>query len=156
MNLRIAGLCLLITLGTIKSIAQETLTDEELTKYATVMNWAKKQTTKMSKDVSAAVKADESLSGTAYKKISKAFKAGDANSTDATQAEVDAFMVIQNNTDKSKAEFKVVYVEKIGSDIGNGLYNRIKKALKTDDDVKARYQAIYDGLQAQEEEESGK
>lgn len=156
MNIRIAGLCLLITIGTVESIAQETLTDEELTKYATVMNWANMQKTQMGKDLSAAVKADESLSGTAFNKIRKAFKGGDVNSSDATQAEVDAFMVIQNNTDNRTAEFKVVYVEKIGSDIGNGLYNRIKKALKTDDDVKARYQAIYDGLQAQEEEESGK
>ena len=156
MNLRIVGLCLLITLGTIESIAQKTFTDEELTKYATVMKWAESQKNSMGANVSAAVKVNEALSGTAFNKLYKAFKAGNVNGTDATQDEVDAFMVIQSDTDKSKVEFKTTYTEKIKSDIGAGLYNRLKKALKTDEDIKARYHVIYDGLASDEANESGK
>ena len=143
-------------LGVMSVLAQDTFSDEDLNKYATVMKWAEGEKGKMGKDVSEAVKANEQLSGAAFNKIRKAFKAGDVNSTDATQIEVDAFMAIQNNTEKSKSDFKTIYTEKIKSDIGAGLYNRLKKALKSDDEVKARYQAIFESIEMEETDESEK
>jgi len=156
MKLRIVGLGMLMILGTISVLAQDTFSDEDLNKYATVMKWAAGEKVKMSAAVSAAVKESEVVSGAVYNKLSKAIKAGDVNSTDATQEEVDGFIAIQENTENSKAEFKIVYIEKIGSDIGNGLYNRLKKALKSDDEVKARYQAIFESIEMEETDESEK
>ncbi len=55
------------------------------------------------------------------------------------------------------SSFKTTYKSKIKEEIGNGLYNKIKKAIKSDADVKTKYQVIYDGIleeQSAKKEES--
>ena len=151
---RTVGMFVIGILMGFSAMAQDTFTDEELTKYATVMKWAEDEKAKMGAEVSEAVKANEALSGTAFNKLRKAQKAGDVNSTDATAEEVAAFMEIHNQTETRKAEFTEVYKEKIKSNIGAGLYNRLRKALKSDEEVKTRYQAILDGLSEESTDES--
>lgn len=134
------------------AMAQDEFTDEDLTKYATVMKWADGEKSKMSKEVSAMVNGNENLPGATYKKLKAAYKAGDVTTADATEEEVAEFMRITEASDLLKANFKTTYTDKIKSDIGAGLYNKLKKALKADEVVKARYQAIFDSIELPSED----
>ena len=150
MNLRIAGLGLLITLVTIESIAQETFTDEELTKYANLMRWVDQEKKVIVDFISTTVKENENLSGAKYNGLSKADRAGDVTTVEATTEELEAYNGIKEATDKKRAELSADSKEKIMSDLGANLYNRLKKTLKTDEVIKARYQAIYETLKSEE------
>ncbi len=144
-------------------IAQDeevSFTDEDLTKYATVMKWAEDEKAKMGKEVGVWVKENEALSGTMYKELKAADKKGTMDDVEATDEEKAAYADIKQRTEDSKTAFKETYTAKIKDDIGAGLYNKLRKALKADEELKARYDAIYAGLEEvveeTEETESGK
>ena len=149
---------LMIGAGAIKAQDEVSFSDEELTKYATVMVWAEVEKGNMTEVYNGWINSDETLEAARFVKIKKA--KGDSVELQAIEAqpeEVAAFEKIQMNYDSMTSSFKEVYVGKIKGDIGAGLYNKVKKALKSDADTKTRYQAIYDGLleeQATASEES--
>jgi hypothetical protein len=147
MKLKLIGFAFLF-IGSFLAKAQEesTFTDEELTTYATVMVWAELEKDRMTDSVEYWVKNNETLSAGQYNELSKASKAGDISTVEATEEEVAVFNDIQQKIEDQKAAFKDVYVGRIKEDIGAGLYNRVNKALKSDDELKERYQAIYDRL----------
>ncbi|MDH5609406.1 MAG: hypothetical protein OEY56_08000 [Cyclobacteriaceae bacterium] len=130
-------------------IAQEseTFTDEEITTYASVMKWAEDEKVRMGDSVEVWVKSNENLSGAMYNDLSKAAKSGDLSSAGASEAEIAIYNEIQQKIEDEKNTFKEVYVAKIKDEIGAGLYNRLNKALKTDGELKARYEAILTGLE---------
>jgi hypothetical protein len=66
------------------------------------------------------------------------------------------FNEIQEKIDNKKADFKATYTSKIKEDIGAGLYNRLKKALKADIGLKTRYTTILEGLSNSSETETVK
>ena len=155
MKLRIVGLMGLFFLGSQMVFSQGTLefSDDDLTKYATVMKWAEKETAALSQKVSDLVKSNELLSASAYNTLSKAQKSGeDLRATGVEENEIVEFEKVAEATEALKEAFNGVYKEKILSDIGASLYNSLKKALKTDNDVKARYEAIFNSLNEEDEE----
>lgn len=153
MKLRIVGLSMLMTLGVIASIAQDTFSDEELNKYATVLKWVDQGKTEIVEFIKTSVKENEILASSKYNSLSKADKAGDVSTVEATLEELEAYNTIKGGIDTMKSELSANSKEKILSIIGANLYNRLKKSLKTDTELKARYQAIYDGLNSDEMEE---
>lgn len=118
-------------------------TDEELTKYATVMVWAESEKVRMADSVEVWVKSNDKLSAAAYNTLSRASKKGNIENAEATAEEKAEFELIKKNIEVQKESFKEVYVGKIKEDIGAGLYNKLKKSLKSNPEVKARYEAIY-------------
>lgn len=147
MKLKLIGFALII-FGSFLATAQEdnSFTDEELTTFATVMVWAELEKGRMTDSVEYWVKNNDNLSAGKYNELSKASKAGDISTVEATEEEVETFNQIQQQIEDQKASFKDVYVGKIKEDIGAGLYNRLNKALKSDEELKTRYQAIYDEI----------
>lgn len=133
---------------------KEGFTNEDLTKYATVMKWADDTKKQMGKDVGTWVKESEGLSGTKYKELSAANKKGTLEEAEATEEEMTIFKGILDKTETAKAEFKETYTTKIKEEIGAGLYNRLRKELKADAELKSRYDAIYAGLAEETEETS--
>ena len=142
MILRFAGTWTLMMLIVLVSVAQEDFSDEDLTKYATVMNWAKDKKAELSANISSSINENELLPGSVYNKLKKALEAGDVNSTDASETEVNEFLLVQKRIESLEAQFKTMYVDKIKNDIGAGLYNQLRKALKSNEEVKSRYDAI--------------
>lgn len=145
-----------VMLGSFASFAQDeaTFTDEELTKYATVMAWAEGEKGRMTDVYNGWIQNTEALEAARFVKIKDAD--GDSlklTEIEATDVELQAYELIISNYDSMLASFKEVYVGKIKDDIGAGLYNTLKKALKADQQVKARYEEIYSGLVATKEEE---
>lgn len=153
-------ICLVAGMSLVKAQDEATFTDEELTTYATVMVWAEMEKERMTETYNGWINNDETLEAARFVKIKSAN--GDAAKLDeveATDDELAAFEQIQVNYDSMTTSFIKVYKEKIKEDIGAGLYNRLKKAMKEDADLKARYQAVYDGLMeaqsaAKEDDES--
>lgn len=142
----IFGLWLTLSVVSLKAQDEATFTDEDLTKYATVMVWADQEKSKMADSVEFWVKSNDKITGTSYNVLSKAKKKGALEEAEATEEEKTEFNIIQENIEGQKAAFKEVYVGKIKSDIGAGLYNRLKKSLKSDEEVKGRYEIIYQEL----------
>jgi len=146
-----AMLLMMIILGFRSIQAQETssFTEEELEKYATVMVWAEVEKGSMTETYNNWINNDESIEATRFVKL-KAAKGDEAKiqELEATTKEVAAFAKIQSSYDSMTSTFKEVYLGKIKTDIGAGLYNQLRKAMKTDAQLKAKYQAIYDRLLA--------
>lgn len=131
----------------------ETFSDEELTKYATVMVWAKEEQGAMTEDLTGRIKGDDILAASRYNDLKESY-GDDAKLKEvaATPEEIAAYEEILAYEDSIKSSFKDTYVGKIKSDISVGLYNDLKKALKSDADLKARYKDIETSLQEKDEE----
>ena len=146
---------LLVGMLNVKAQEEQSFSDEDLTKYATVMAWAEGETLMLQNLVKDSITTwldnSESLDISTYNELSKA---SDLSAVEADPAAIEAFKAIQQKIEDKKANFKEVYVGKIKSDIGVGLYNDLKKALKSDEEVKSRYKAIYDDIIAVEPSEA--
>lgn len=146
---------LLVGMFNVKAQEEQSFSDEDLTKYATVMAWAEGETLMLQNLVKDSITTwldnSESLDISTYNELSKA---SDLSAVDADPTAVEAFKSIQQRIEDKKANFKEVYVGKIKSDIGVGLYNNLKKALKSDEEVKSRYEAIYEEIIAVEPSEA--
>ncbi|WP_425391945.1 hypothetical protein [Ekhidna sp.] len=140
-------MCLVAGMGLAKAQDEVSFSDEELTQYATVMVWAENEKERMTEVYNGWINNDETLAAARFVEIKSA--KGDSvklQEIEVTSDELMAFEQIQVNYDSMTASFKEVYIGKIKEDIGAGLYNNLKKALKSDAEVKAQYQVIYDGL----------
>lgn len=130
----------------VKAQEEEGYTDEDLTKYATVMVWAENEQGSLSTTLVDRIKSDTIVSSK-YNDLKGAY--GDEaklKEIGATDVEVVAYEAILAYEDSIKASFKEVYVDKIKNDIGVSLYNGLKKDLKADQEVNVRYEAIYTTL----------
>mgnify|MGYP007004567449 CR=1 FL=1 len=148
---------MLVGIFAVKAQEEESFTDEDLTKYATVMVWAETEKDNLGKLVSDSVSIwieGTDLETSKYIEISKADKKGELETVEASEGELAVYKEVQTKIDNKTSTFKEVYVTKIKEDIGAGLYNKLKKALKADDEVKVRYDAIYAELQSADEAES--
>ncbi|MAE87769.1 MAG: hypothetical protein CMB80_33855 [Flammeovirgaceae bacterium] len=138
----------------VKAQEENSFSDEDLTKYATVMAWAegeKMMLQNLVKDsISTWLENSEALDISTYNELSKA---SDISTVEAEDAAVADFKVIQQKIEDKKAKFVEVYKTKIKEDIGAGLYNDLRSALKSDEEVKSRYQDIYDEIVAVEPSE---
>ena len=129
-------------------------TDEELTKYATVMVWAEDEKGRMTEVYNSWINDNEDLDAPRFLKLKKAN--GDSvklQEIEATDIEVAAYDKILANYDSMTASFKEVYVGKIKEDIGAGLYNTLRADLKSKEELKTRYEAIVEGLKEESEED---
>ena len=133
-------------------------TDEELTTYANVMVWAGVQKKEMTGIYNGWIKSDDVLSVKRFKEIDKtkgdSLKLAELGISENEKAAYDKIMF---NQDSMTSSFITVYKAKIKEEIGNGNYNSLRKAMKADADLKARYQAIFDKLKeeaATKEDES--
>lgn len=130
---------------------ETTFSDEDLSKYAKVMIWAdieKSNLQTLVKDsVGIWLEEEGTLTKGQYNTLSKAPNLDEA---DASEEEKASFTAIKERIDGKKSEFKETYTSKIKGDIGAGLYNKLRKALKSDEEVKTRYEAIVAELKTME------
>jgi hypothetical protein len=148
-NLHVLGMLVgAMVLFTINTQAQdeEPLTDEELTKYAVVMDFADLEKEKLKTDYNSMIQEEELMDGGRRFKELKAAGGDEAKHAEieATPEEIEAFNKIEAANNENIAAFKEAYTTKIKDkeQLGAGLYNRITKALKTDEELKTRYTAI--------------
>lgn len=152
-------MCLVAGINMVSAQEETSFSDEELTKYATVMVWAEMEKERMTETYNNWINNDEILEAPRFKKINDA--GGDSSKMvelEVTADEKKAYEQIMMSYDSMTSSFKEVYIGKIKGDIGAGLYNALKKELKSSEETKARYQEIYEGLKEEgaisEEDES--
>ena len=127
------------------------ITDEELNKYALVMDYANQEKGRLKDDYNALIQADELMDGgRRFKELRAA--GGDETKLaeiEATPEEIEAFNKIESANNENIATFKEAYTTKIKDkeQLGAGLYNKITKALKTDEELKSRYNIILESVQ---------
>lgn len=151
--------CLIGSIGVARSQEARTYTDEELKSYAGVMVWGELEKSKMTDTYNNWINNNEDLEAARFVKIKN-------NSSDSlklqelevTEEEMAAFSGIMTSYDSMTAAFIDVLKAEIKEKIGYGLYNDLKKDLKKNEEVKSRYQAIFDELKndaiAEEDDES--
>ncbi len=143
-------ICLAMLIGMSYAQEENTFTDEELTKYATVMAWAESEKARMTEVYNEWINNNETLEATLFVKIRST--KGDSlklQELEVSDEQVAAFENIQANYDSMIASFTDVYKGKIKGDIGAGLYNSLRKDLKKNSELKARYKTIFEELKSE-------
>ena len=146
--------CLIGILASAFAQEERVYSDEELTKYATVMVWAEAEKGRMTGIYNEWINKNEDLGAPRFLDIKKA--KGDSVKLleiNVTEIELSAFNKVIANYDSMTSSFKEVYVGKIKEDIGAGLYNALKADMKTNEEVKKRYEAIVMGLKKESSED---
>ena len=156
-NVMYCALGVLLLLGYSVNAQDDTpITDDELKKYAVVMDYAAQEKERMQKEYNEMIQAEELMKGGRRFQELKGAKGDEAKlaELEATEEEIAAFDGIQTNYQEMVSSFKEVYTAKIKDkeQLGAGLYNRIGKALKADEEVKGRYEAILEGVKAERKE----
>lgn len=137
------------------SFAQDAVTDDELLSYAKVMLQIDSMKADMKAQISEAVKSNELMEGgKMFNKLNKA--KGDTVKIAASGATVEQLMAydtLQVAITAYKSDFKAQYTAVVKNDIGGTTFNKVKKALKADAELKTKYNELLVSLQPKEEEE---
>ena len=143
---------LIVFAGSNNSIAQDVeITDEELKTYAVGMNKIDSIKGAESEQYKNLIKSNEVLKGR-YNKVKKAY--GDEAKLaeiEATPEEIAAYEGLQQTYADMKKRLNEMVPEIIKSDIGAAVYNKVRKGLKTDADLKARYEEVKTSLTSDED-----
>ncbi len=135
---------------------EEPLTDEELKKYALVMDFADQEKEKLKEAYNASIQDNELMDGGRRFKEIQGADGDEAKLQEigATPEEIEAYNQIEEANKERIEAFKEAYTEKIkdNEQLGAGLYNRITKELKSDAELKARYEGILEGIKSERAE----
>ena len=136
---------LFFILGSFLTFAQEPdpVTDEELTKYAVVMDSVEHMSSALMETITELVKNNDQITAARYNDIYKIIgdesKLAEQNATPEEIAAVKEILAVKDEgTSKIQETFKTLATEYIGA----ATYNKIKKALGSDPEIKSRYEAI--------------
>ena len=124
------------------------ISDDNLKLYATVMAKIDVLKSDMKTAVNDMVKGEELMTGGRRYKELKGAKGDEAKYAEigATEEELAAFNTIMENIGNLKAEFKTSTSTLVKEELGASVYNKVKRALKTDADMKTRYEVIVSAL----------
>ena len=138
------------------AVAQEDeITEDELMLYATVMNKIDSMKEDMKVKYNDLIKSEELMDeGRRFNEL-KSAKGDETKLAEisATEEEIAVYDKIQVAYDEMVSDFKSVYPTLIKDELGASVYNKVKKGLKADPDLKTKYEEIVDSLKPEEGEE---
>lgn len=128
----------------------ETITDEELTNYAEVMDSIEVMKIAINDTINAMIQNEELMQrGKRFVEIRGAggdsVKLGELN---VTEEELAAYDTIQGTKQVMATELNGNVNALVTEELGAAAYNKINKALRSDEEVKERYDAILSEVQA--------
>ncbi len=142
----------LLVAGIGSAQAQDEISDEDIANYVRVMAQIDSMKVDMKTKTNDLVKNNELMDkGRVFNAIKKT--KGDSvqiAALEVTPEQLAAYEEINMQIDQMTADFKSNYTSLIKDDLGAGVYNKIKKGLKSDDDLKARYQAAVEAYKPEE------
>lgn len=133
-------------LGMSSAVAQSDteVSDEELRSYVMVMDSVDQLRTQLSEDVSQMIRDHELMDGgRAFSKIKAA--GGDAEKLEEegiSEEQLEAYEELQEQVAEMQAELNAAFSEMVKEHVGVSEYNKIRKGLGSDEELKARYEAI--------------
>ncbi len=143
MKAKFLVILLFCLLGT-ASLAQDvTVTDEELTKYATAMDSINEMSAEVKEMITELVKNNKAVTAARYNEISKIIadetKLAEAK---ATSEEVAFVKELAVKRDSATAQINAA-VQSLAKDyVGASTFNKVRKALSTDTELKSKYDAL--------------
>jgi uncharacterized protein YktA (UPF0223 family) len=117
------------------------------------MDYADQEKERLKNDYNEMIQAEELMDGgRRFKELNSA--GGDETKLaeiEATPEEIEVYNKIVAANNDNIAAFKEAYTAKIkdSEQLGAGLYNRITKELKSDEELKARYTTILEAVQSE-------
>lgn len=134
----------LLGMGSAMAQSDTEVSDENLRSYVMVMDSVDQLRSQLSEDVSAMIRDHELMDGgRAYGKIKTA--GGDTvklKEEGITEEQVKAYEELQEQVAKMQAELNASFSEMVKEHVGISEYNKIRKGLGSDDELKARFDAI--------------
>lgn len=120
------------------------ISDVDLEKYAMVMDSIDAMKANIQKEYNALIQGEELMAGgRRFVEIQAAVKdSAKLAEIEVTEEEMMVYNNIQAKYEEMTAEFKENYTNLIKDELGGTLYNQITKALRSDAEVKARYEEI--------------
>lgn len=148
----IAGL---LGIGSAMAQSDAEVSDEDLKSYIMVMDSVDQLRTQLSEDVSEMIKSHELMDGgRAYSKIKAAN--GDAEKLEeegVSEEQVEAYEELQEQVSEMQAELNSTFSEMVKEHVGVANYNKIRKGLNSDEELKARYETLAAEMNEGEEAE---
>ncbi|MEM7549832.1 MAG: hypothetical protein AAF363_09160 [Bacteroidota bacterium] len=130
---------------------EDPISDEELKKYALVMDFADVEKKKLQDSYNELIQSHELMDGGKRFVEIKEAKGDEAKMEELaiTEEELAAYEEIEAKNEENIATFKEAYTAKIKDKevLGAGIYNSVRKALKSDEELKTRYEAIITEIQ---------
>lgn len=123
--------------------AQDEVTEEELKKYAVVMDSIDNMKEELIDSISAMVKNNEKVTAARYNELSKIIndetKLAEA---EAKPEEIEAIKGILKYKEEQTAKIQETFKSLATEYVGAAVYNKVKKALAENADTKAKYEAL--------------
>ena len=130
------------------------ITDEELERYAIMMDSIEEMKADLMAEITEMVKNNDSISVSRYNDLFRIIddeaKLQEAN---ATAQEINAVRKVQERKDAGTAEINEAFQSMAKEYVGASSYNKIKKALNADTELKAKYQGMLDKLKEDNQEQ---
>lgn len=140
----------LILFFSVPAFAQEEsskISDEELQRYAVMMDSIEVMRVNLLAEISEMVKNNEKITVARYNELSKIMKdESKLQAAEATPDEIAALKEVQSKKDSGTAEINEAFRTMAKEYVGAATYNKVKKALTEDSDIKLKYQAMLDKL----------
>lgn len=139
--------------GVFSAQAQEAesvaVSDDELQRYAVMMDSIDEMRVSLLSEISEMVKGNEKISVARYNELSKLDdnqeKLAAAN---ATEEELAALKEIQDKKDSGTVKINDAFKALAKEYVGASTYNKVRKALKDEPEVKSKYQTLLEELKA--------
>ena len=127
--------------------AQEQVTDEELKKYAVTMDSVNDMKASLLEEISAMVKANTGLTNARYNELTKIMNdEAKLAAAKATPEEIAFMKSIAEKKSEGTAKITQTLQTMAKEYVGATSYNKVKKALATDAELKTKYQSMLEEL----------
>ena len=130
----------------------EVVSDEELKKYAVVMDSVDRMSNTLLETISELVKNNDQITAARYNDLNKII--GDETKlkeAEATPEEIAAVKDVVKKKDDGTAQIQATFLSMAKEYVGAAVYNKVKKAITSDPATKTRYEAILAELTKKEE-----
>lgn len=135
------------------AVAQDAVSDEELKKYAIVMDSIDNMKKDLMETISEMVKNNEAISGARYNELSKIINdEAKLTAAKATTEEIAAIKEIIKARDEGTAKIQETFKTLASEYVGAAVYNKVKKAIAENAEIKSKYEAILADLKAEDSE----
>lgn len=150
MKIKVLFLFLMTSMMSTMAIAQDdAITDEDLKKYAVAMDSIENMKGHLIETITEMVKGNEEVSASRYNELSKIIddetKLAEA---EATEVEIEFVKSVAAKKEEETAKINEAFQSLAVDYIGAKTYNAVKKALKEDEEIMAKYKSLTEALSA--------
>ena len=132
-----------VLFGNVVQAQDDAITDDDLNRYAVAMDSIENMKTALIETITEMVKGNEEVSASRYNDLSKIIddetKLAEA---EATEIEIEFVKAVAAKKEEETAKINAAFQSLAIDYIGAKTYNAVKKALKEDEAIKAKYEAL--------------